>query len=113
MDNLDLVLAILVGVILIVGAWLVVSLRAGRVPGTASLVLAWIVLTAVTLAVGWLIAYMACYALLFTLGAGAAAIGFLVAILLTEATPSRPDSPSALIATPLTTAPLAAAGPAT
>jgi len=87
MDNLDVILAILVAVMLVVGAWLVVALRAGRVPGKGSLVLAWLALTAVTLGVGWLIAYMACYALLFTLGAGAAAIGFIVAILLTEATP--------------------------
>jgi hypothetical protein len=87
MDNLDVILAILVGVMLVVGAWLIVALRAGRVPGTGSLVLAWLALTAVMLAVGWLIAYMACYALLFTLGAGAAAVGLLVAVLLTEATP--------------------------
>ena len=32
------------------------ALRAGRVPGKGSLILAWIALTAVTLAVGWLIA---------------------------------------------------------
>jgi hypothetical protein len=87
MNNLDVVLAILVAVMLVVGAWLISALRAGRVPGKGSLVLAWLALTAVTLAVGWLIAYMACYALLFTLGAGAAAVGFIVAILLTEATP--------------------------
>ena len=87
MDNLDVVLAVLVGVMLIVGAWLVAALRGRRVPGTGALVVAWVTLTVVTLAVGWLVAYMACYALLFTLGAGAAAIGFLVAILLTEATP--------------------------
>jgi hypothetical protein len=87
MDNVDIVLAILVGVMVVVGAWLVVALRSRRVPGIGTLVVAWVALTVVTLAVGWLVAYMACYALLFTLGAGAAAVGFAVAVLLTEATP--------------------------
>ncbi len=87
LDRLDLILAILVGVMLVVGAWLITALRAHRVPGAGTLVVIWVLLTGATLVVGWLVAYIACYALLFTLGAGAAAVGLLLAVLFTEATP--------------------------
>ena len=87
LERLDLVLAVLVGVMVVVGAWLFTALRAHRVPGVGTLVVVWVLLTVAVLLVGWLVAFIALHALLFTLGAGAAAVGILVVILFTEATP--------------------------
>lgn len=87
MERLDVILAVLVGVMLVVGAWLFVALRNRRVPGVGTLVLVWVLITGAILAIGWLVAFIACYALLFTLGTTAAAIGVVVAVVLMEATP--------------------------
>lgn len=87
LERLDVILAVLIGVMLVVGAWLVTALRAHRVPSVGTLVVIWLLITGATLAIGWTIAFIAVHALLFTLGAGAAAVGILVVVLFTEATP--------------------------
>ena len=87
LERLDLALAVLVGIMLVVGAWLFTALRAHRVPGVGMLVGIWLLITGAVLVAGWTVAFIAVNAVLFTLGEAAAAVGGLAVLVLTAATP--------------------------
>lgn len=73
MDGLTIVLAVLLWLLL-----LTVALQQGRPAGASGQVATWLLLTSVTLAFGFLVAWFAVYGLLFAFGRGAAAIGLVV-----------------------------------
>lgn len=82
MDSLGILLAILVW-LLVVGAAMM------RVPGGGirSLIAPWLALTVLTLAVLFIVLFIATYGLLFTLGKEAATIGVVVSAIILAATP--------------------------
>jgi len=82
MDSLEILLAILIW-LLVVGAALM------RVPGggVRSLIAPWLALTVLTLAVEFIVLFIATYGLLFTLGKEAATVGVVASLVIFGATP--------------------------
>ena len=82
MDSLEILLAILVW-LLAVGAALL------RVPGggVRSLIAPWLALTVLTLAVEFIVLFIATYGLLFTFGKEAATVGVVASVIILGATP--------------------------
>ncbi len=79
-----------VGVLLAILLWLVgigVGLLRMRKTGGRSQIVTWLALTAVTMACEFLVAFIACHALLFTLGTGAATVGLVASVVVLGATP--------------------------
>jgi hypothetical protein len=72
MDSVIVVLAVLLWLLL-----LAVALQQGRPVGAGGQVATWLVLTALTLACGFLLAFVAVHALLFALGREAALAGLI------------------------------------
>jgi hypothetical protein len=73
MDGLTVLLAVLLWLLL-----LAVALQQGRPSGASGQVATWLLLTALTLAFGSLVAWFAVYGLLFSLGREAALVGLVV-----------------------------------
>ena len=73
MDGLTVLLAVLLWLLL-----LTVALQQGRPTGASGQVATWLLLTSVTMAFGFLVAWFAVYGLLFSLGRGAALVGLVV-----------------------------------
>lgn len=82
MDSLGVLVAVLVW-LLVVGAAMM------RVPGSGvrSLIVPWLALTLLTMAVEFVVLFIATYGLLFTLGPGAATVGVVVSAIILAATP--------------------------
>ena len=72
MDSVIALLAVLLWLLL-----LAVALQQGRPAGAGGRVATWLVLTALTMACGFMAAFVAVHALLFTLGRGAALVGLI------------------------------------
>ena len=82
MDKVEILLAILVW-LLVVGAALM------RVPGggVRSLIAPWLALTALSLAVEFIVLFIATYGLLFAFGTEAATVGVVISVVIFAATP--------------------------
>jgi len=82
MDSLGVLVAILVWLV-ILGAALM------RVPGSGvrSLIAPWLVLSVLTMGCVFVVAFIFCYGLLFTLGTPAATVGFVLSFIALAATP--------------------------
>jgi hypothetical protein len=73
MDSLSVLLGVVLWLLL-----LAVALQQGRPASTSGQLATWLVLTGVTLACGFLVAFFAVHALLFLLGREAALVGLIV-----------------------------------
>jgi hypothetical protein len=79
-----------VGVLLAILLWLVgigVGLLRMRQSGGRTHIVTWLALTAVTMSCEFLVAFITCHALLFTLGTGAATVGLVASVVVLGATP--------------------------
>lgn len=86
MDGVE-VLAFLSLILLLTAAGLVIALDLGRASGRGARLATWAALTALALWVGFVVAFLFCYGVLFALGTGMAAVAFVACAVILGAMP--------------------------
>lgn len=86
MDSIGVQVGVLLAIVLLLERLLAARRRSGH-PGPAAPLVTWLILTALTLWCGSILAFAGVHALLFTFGTGAAAVGLVASIALLVAAP--------------------------